>query len=150
MLQLREMPTRPKMYDGVLCLFKLTKGVDKVAVHMALQAFGEVVKVDVEIGRLPAAIVHFATHEAAVRTKEAAGQLTHIADGIDTFYNERPYDNRGWCCFEGSVSSELLSRLNAYPRLQDALATLPPKRRSACSSPQMMSPRRRRRCRSAA
>ena len=96
MLQLREIPTRSKMYDGALCLFELANGVDEAAIRTALEAFGQVVKVDVEVGRSPAAVVHFTTHEAAVSAKRAAPQLTHIAGGIDTLYNERLYDDRGW------------------------------------------------------
>ena len=31
------------------------------------------------------------------------------------------------CCFEDGVSGELLARLTAYPKMQQALASLPPK-----------------------
>ena len=96
MLQLREIPTRPSIYDGALCLFELAADVDEAAIRAALEAFGDVVKVDIEAGGSPAAIVHFTTHEAAVRAKQSEAQLAHIADGIDTRYNERPYDDRGW------------------------------------------------------
>ena len=50
--------------------------------------------------------------------------------GVDTLYNERPYDARGWCTFESAVSSELLVRLRANPRTVDILHeldALPPK-----------------------
>ena len=36
-------------------------------------------------------------------------------------------DGRGWCTFESAVSSELLVRLQAYPRLRATLEPLPPK-----------------------
>jgi len=42
-------------------------------------------------------------------------------------YNPRPYDERGWCVFEDAVSGELLARLEAFPRMAEALGTLPPK-----------------------
>ena len=31
------------------------------------------------------------------------------------------------CCLEGGVSGELVARLNAYPRMREVLARLPPK-----------------------
>ena len=33
----------------------------------------------------------------------------------------------GWCTFEDPVSSELLVRLNAFPKMREALDKLPPK-----------------------
>ena len=42
-------------------------------------------------------------------------------------YNERPYNDRGWCSFEGSVSIELIARLSKYPKMQALLNSLPPK-----------------------
>ena len=95
-MQLREVPARPSVYNGALCLFKLVDGVDEAAIRAALEAFGEVVKVHIEEGGSPAAIVHFTTHEAAVRAKQSGARLTHIATGVDTRYNERSYDDRGW------------------------------------------------------
>ena len=47
-----------------------------------------------------------------------------LASGV---YNERPYDERGWCVFEDAVSHELLARLGAAPRVREALDALPSK-----------------------
>jgi hypothetical protein len=44
---------------------------------------------------------------------------------IDFLYNERPYMDRGWCCFEDAVSEELLARLT--PNMRAGLQLLPPK-----------------------
>ena len=46
-------------------------------------------------------------------------QLKEIPSSTLDGYNARPYDERGWCCFEDAVSSELLVRLN--PKLQNLL-----------------------------
>ena len=48
-------------------------------------------------------------------------------DGFEGEYNERAYYQRGWCSFEDAVSSKLLVRLDAYPRMADALCALPSK-----------------------
>ena len=84
-------------------------------------------------------IVRFSTHRAARAARRAAAELTSIAGGVDTQYNERSYDGRtgeaerddddgrGWCTFESSASSEVLIRLSAYPKMKAALEELPPK-----------------------
>ena len=35
--------------------------------------------------------------EAARAATRGAAELTHVVGGIDTLFNERPYDDRGWC-----------------------------------------------------
>ncbi len=43
-------------------------------------------------------------------------------------YNDRPYDERGWCIFESAVSDEALARVAYFPKLKARLeASLPPK-----------------------
>ena len=126
MLQLKELPPRPPEYDGKLCLFALAEGVDEAAICAALApAYGEIVRCT--LGDFPPAVVCFTTHEAALAAKRAAALLEHIAGGVDTLFNERAYDERGWCVFEWSVSGELILRLRAYPRMRAALDALPPK-----------------------
>ena len=65
----------------------------------------------------------------------------YLCKGADTLYNERSYDGRkegqepgrdsdtgrGWCVFESSISTELIARLVAYPKMDDILHELPPK-----------------------
>ena len=62
--------------------------------RIALSKFGEISSV--EIGGWPPVTVRFTTHAAALNAKRAAAELKHIAGGLDTLYNERPYDDRGW------------------------------------------------------
>ena len=50
----------------------------------------------------------------------------YICKAIDFQYNERKYDERGWCTFEEAVSDEMIVRLN--PNMRAALEVLPPKK----------------------
>ena len=42
-------------------------------------------------------------------------------------FNERKYDDRGWCTFESAVTTEVLARVAFYPEAKLALDDLPPK-----------------------
>ena len=64
----------------------------------------------------------------AAETAVAAGPGALAPDGwIALEYNDRPYSDRGWCSFEGSVSVELIARLGVYPKMDALLNSLPPK-----------------------
>ena len=91
-LQLKEFPLLPNEYEGAVCLFDPV--LDEAGVRAALREFGTVVRY--EVRDWPPVVVHFTTHEAALRTKQAATRLTHIAGGFDTLFNDRAYDDRGW------------------------------------------------------
>ena len=88
-LQLKEIPPRPKEFDGALCLFNLAEGTNEIVLRAALSDFGEVTSV--ELSHNPV-VVRFASHEAAVAAKRAGA--TKFYDGVDTLYNERSYDGR--------------------------------------------------------
>jgi len=88
-LQLKEIPLRPKEYDGVICLFEMAKGADEAAVRMALETFGAIESIDMGVSF---ATVRFSTHESARAARRAAAELTSIAGGVDTQFNERSYD----------------------------------------------------------
>ena len=122
-LQSREIPPRPEAFDGALCLFGLKATKGEGAVRETLGCFGAIVAF--EHTRNPP-VVRFASHEAALAAKRA-GPWPELCDGVDTLYNERPYDERGWCVFENAVSYELLARLGAVPRVREALDALPSK-----------------------
>jgi hypothetical protein len=122
-LQSREIPPRPKAFDGALCLFGLKLTTDEAALRETLGGFGTIDAF--ELKRNPP-VVRFASHEAALAAKRA-GPWPELWDAVDTLYNERPYDERGWCVFENAVSYELLARLGAVPRVREALDALPPK-----------------------
>ena len=123
-LQLKNIPPRPPEYDGAICLFDLAPHADEATIKMALAEFGTIKSVTV--GGWPPAVVRFATHDTAIAVKEAAERLKGIAGGIDTLYNERPYDDghggdggRGWC----AVCT--LSRASAQPLLTTWLCAAP-------------------------
>ena len=136
-LQLKEIPPRPKEFDGALALFSLADGVDEAKIRAAFSRFGVVESVEIRDSQ-PPAIVRLSTHEAAL-TAIKAGAPEGICDGIDTLYNERSYDGRkdkeeldddtgrGWCQLEGSVSGEAVLRLQEYPKMEAELNKLPPK-----------------------
>ena len=107
-LQLKEIPPRPKDHDGALCLFGLYDGVYEPAIRAALGDFG-----DIETVEFPPAsgmaIVRFASHAAALAAKQAP-LPEGLCETLDFLYNERSYDGRrnddegrsdddgrGWC-----------------------------------------------------
>ena len=118
-LQLKEVPPRPAPYDGKLGLFELVPGVSQRRLRAAFKGYGKVE--GVETGGWPPAIVHFRTHEAALKAMRSTTKLRHVAGGIDLLYNERSYDGRrgevgredddgrGWC--DGHAAPNLLHAL---------------------------------------
>ena len=104
-LQLKTIPPRPAEFDGQLCVFGLNGKYqgDEEALRSVLGAYGEISRVDFNAGRFT--LVQFSTHANALAAAAAAAQLTHVCDGLSTFYNERSYDGlqgidqgRGWVC----------------------------------------------------
>ena len=91
-LQIEEIPPRPAVFDGVVCLFKLSSNVDENMVRAALVGFGIIESCD--LSHSPP-IVRFASHLSAVKAKEA-GAWAGLCEGLDTLYNETPYFDRGW------------------------------------------------------
>ena len=87
-LQLAEIPPRPREFDGALCLFGLK--ADGQAIRAAFDAFGEITSLELE--KSPA-VVHFAAHAAALAVREA-GPWPELCDGVGTLYNERSYNGR--------------------------------------------------------
>ena len=135
-LQVAEIPPRPRRFDGKICLFGLVDGVAEAAIRSAFSSFGTILSCELE--GLPQIL--FATHDEAVdfAASATASSLQGICAGVSLMYNERSYDGRagaqgleddhgrGWCVFEDAVSDEVVARLN--PRARAALAPLPPKK----------------------
>jgi len=97
-LQIKEIPPRPTTFDGKLCLFGPGKDVGEAEVRSALERFGTITTVvdrRIELGRDEIA-VHFTTHQA-VLDAVAADLKTDLWKGLGALYNDRPYDERGWC-----------------------------------------------------
>ena len=104
-LQLKEIPPRPREFDGALCLFGLTQGKGEADVRAALACHGLIVSFE----RVKwFAVVRFASHREALAAKRAGSPLG-LCEGVDTLYNEHSYDGRrnesgrddddgrGWC-----------------------------------------------------
>ena len=144
-LQLKEIPPRPKELDGAISLWNVKDDLVEADIRLALDEFGVIVRC--EIGNRRPVVVQFERHESAVAAKAAAPRLGRVCAAIDTLYNERSYDGgsggaegregdggRGWCCFEDAVSSELVVRLSANPKVRTALAALQQPKMLALSS----------------
>ena len=131
-LQLKEIPPRPRDYDGILCLGELAKSADEQRIRSVLEErFGAITNCELNVH--PGARVTFADHEAAERAA-AAAETTELCAFAVLAWNDRAYDEidaggdgRGWCVFEEGVSVELIARLETYPKMKAVLDALPPK-----------------------
>ena len=65
MLQIKEIPNRPREYDGALCLFALTEGIGELELRERLQAFGDILSYEAGAGSTPT-IVRFSTRRNTV------------------------------------------------------------------------------------
>jgi len=126
-LQLKDIPDRPARFDGKLCVFGPKEGVDEAKIRTAFKEVAESISMEATPSMPQKWVVQFATHELALEAKRACGNMSELWSGLDTLYNERPYDDRGWCCFEDIASVELILRLASFPEMRDALSVLPPK-----------------------
>ena len=109
----KTVPAQPddERYKGAVWLFGLAAGVDEARIREALAAYGVVASC--EVGSRPATFVRFSTHDAALKCKQAAAELTHLCQGVDTVYNARPYDDRGWPQFEQGAATVVAALLAA-------------------------------------
>lgn len=86
----------PVEYEGVVCLGQRPEQVDE---EMLRRHFAPHRLVGCELTGEPA-ILTFATHEAALAAiRVGPGTL---GEWMDTRFNERLYDDRGWCHHLGS------------------------------------------------
>jgi hypothetical protein len=116
-------PQRPQRFDGRVRVYGVPEAVTEATMRSALEAHGEVLEcARVEAGVWAAA---YATHEQALAARAAAAPVGAAA--IDTEYNARPYDERGWTTFESAVATEGLARASFMPKVHTELARLPPK-----------------------
>ena len=137
-LQIKSVPARPADVDGRLIVCGLPASVDREELVDALGALGGEVRsclVKREASS-SSAEVQFATHAQAKvvtqlakakpaiqRTRTAASllgarhtparELAPLLRGATIFeaYNDKPYNTRGWCCFEEGVASVVASHL---------------------------------------
>ena len=94
-LQLKEIP--PQEHPGVLCLFRVVQDNVEKTLRAKLEKHGKITRIDLTLREHHGIVcVYFATREGALAAK-CAGALAGVFEGIDMWYNERPYDDRGWC-----------------------------------------------------
>lgn len=110
-LQLREVPVRPKQDVGAMRACRLPAGfATEKAIRNAYQRFGEIVAVEVRAD--DEVTVRFKSREAVLKALNF--DMKALGFGMDAFvcheYNDRAYADRGWCSFEDAVSIEFLGR----------------------------------------
>ena len=141
----RRVPKRPPTFDGKLLLMDMKGSADETSVIDALTSYGSITSVrgldaqhgssSVQLGCSSVVEVTFRTQaEAADVALQAAGTLLDaagraICEWHTLLYNDRPYDERGWCCFEQIVANELIKLFVGVPKVDEVLKRLelPPK-----------------------
>ena len=141
----RRVPKRPPTFDGKLLLMDMKGSADETSVLDALTSYGSITSVrgldaqhgssSVQLGCSSVVEVTFRTQaEAADVALQAAGTLLDaagraICEWHTLLYNDRPYDERGWCCFEQIVANELIKLFVGVPKVDEVLKRLelPPK-----------------------
>ena len=101
-LQLKEIPARPKEFEGGLALYGLADGANEASLRSELSPFGTIDSITV--GGWPPAVVRFSTHEAAAGAfadKKAGGETFQ---GLGHLYKDLPYDDKGWCDEQSEVT----------------------------------------------
>lgn len=112
-LQLKEIPERPAEFEGLLTCNQLQEPANTTDATLAemitlmLAPYGQVQSCDLSTDEPRNALVRFASHMEAAAAQARASHA-HLCAWIALKYNERPYDERGWCIFEDAVSSELV------------------------------------------
>ena len=100
-LQLKEIPARPKEYEGALALFDLQKDATKETIKSAFEAkFGRegLVEVTCDPDKWPPAVVRYDSHETALavlkefQSPSESDKDLAVCGGLDTLYNDRSYD----------------------------------------------------------
>ena len=95
-LQLKEIPDRPDDYDGAVAIFGPKDDLNEPKIRAALETAGAIASV--EKRAWPPWVIYFASHaDALVAIEWFAKTKAELWDNLDTLYNERPYDDRGWC-----------------------------------------------------
>lgn len=110
-LQLKRIPPCPKEAVGAIRVCRIPSGfATKTALTKAFASVGEVT--DVVVRGADEATVVYRTKESAAKALWYNRRTLGLSEDVYlcSEYNDRAYDNRGWCAFENSVSLEFLSR----------------------------------------
>ena len=103
MLQIKDIPSRPAEYDGLLCLGGMQEGTDEKTITAALHRFGEIERCMPPDQSASLYRVKFKDHLAAEEATKAPKVDGLNYDYASLAYNSRPYDDidsggegRGW------------------------------------------------------
>ena len=103
MLQIKDIPTRPAEYDGLLCLGGVPKATNEAKIKQALQCFGEIERCEPPGKSISLYQVKFKSHAAAERAAVKAPKVEGLFDNAFVAYKSVPYDEldsggdgRGW------------------------------------------------------
>ena len=122
-LQIKDIPMRPKALDGCIAVCQLDANTPDQAIEDYLSTFGRVCNYAHDECE-PDASARYERHASA----RAAADSDHRPLGESSFvclaYNERPYHERGWCVAEEMFSTECLLRLKLPPLARPKVLSL--------------------------
>ena len=95
-LQLKEIAPRPASFDGKLAIFGPKDGLDEQRIRRALETVGTILSIEATPLMPQKWVVCFGAHDEALHAKALCSGMSELWGGLDTLYNERPYDDRGW------------------------------------------------------
>ena len=103
-LQIKDIPTRPAEYDGLLCLGGVPTGIDEAKIKEALERFGTIESCVANEQSTTPYRVKFTEHAAAEQVVTNAQKVKGLYGFAYIAYNSRPYDDlnenggegRGW------------------------------------------------------
>jgi hypothetical protein len=102
-LQLKEIPSRPADFNGALAIFGPKAGLNESQIRSTLEEkVGQVVSIEPTPLMPQKWVVRFESHKLALKAKEQCSHMAELWAGLDTLYNERAYDDRGWCKLQRS------------------------------------------------
>ena len=103
MLQIKDIPSRPAGYDGLLCLGGVPVGTDEAKIREALERFGTIESCVANEESSSPYRVKFTVHTAAEQVVAEAPKVEGLYECAYIAYNSRPYDDldasgegRGW------------------------------------------------------
>ena len=136
-IQLRFIPPRPLAFDGLVTVYGTLSPGDEAMLWERFGDHGEVESCEIRPGgRDDEAVIRFSQHaqaeRAVARLQRANATLERQLSGDAAMmhpeamcvpkqeltatltYNERPYEERGWCVFEDGVANEAILWTQVY------------------------------------
>lgn len=111
-LQLRDIPPRPAALDGCALACDLSPQMTTDMLRAKLAAFGTLLSLTREPPDAIEASVRFASHAEASASAAAGAEAIGGGAYVCLEYNERPFEERGWCVAEEIFSTECMVSLH--------------------------------------